>query len=241
LARAAALGPTGRPAAELYFRMGRVEAERSGDQQRAEASWTRAIQYDPAHAEALEALEQVVRGRSDWRRVVELLDLREKAESDAGKKRDLLVEIGRLLRGELHAPAEALPYLERASRIAPDDPRVIEPLADAYYQSGRFGEARALYARLVEGLKGKKSKEAARWQFRLGAVAEQQGQETPALDHYGAAFAIDPTHGATMAALGRLYVKQSEWEKARKVYRSMLLQNLDTEAQMSKADVYLQL
>jgi len=152
-----------------------------------------------------------------------------------------LVEIGSLLRSELSAPAEALPYLERASRIAPDDPRVVEPLADTYFQSGRLGEAQALYGPLVEGLKGEKSKEAARWQFRLGAVAEQQGNQTPALDHYGAAFAIDPTHGATMAALGRLYIKQNEWEKARKVYRSMLLQNLDADSQMSKADVYLQL
>ena len=47
--------------------------------------------------------------------------------------------------------------------------------------------------------------------------------------------------GVSPVYLGRLFVKQSEWEKARKVFRSMLLQNLDADAQMSKADVYLQL
>jgi pentatricopeptide repeat protein len=61
------------------------------------------------------------------------------------------------------------------------------------------------------------------------------------MDHYNAAFQIDPQHTATMVALGRLYMAASEWEKARRIYRSMLLQNLDPSAGVTKADVYLAL
>jgi pentatricopeptide repeat protein len=241
LERAAALLPTGRPAAELYFRMGRVEAERSGDEARAEPHLARAIEFDPAHKEALAALEQLARGRTDWRRVVELLDRRERAEEDPAKKRELLTEIGRLLRGELGAAADALPYLERAHQLAPDDPQILEPLADGYFHAGRYDDAARLLRILIERQKGRKSKDMARMQFRLGAIAEQKGDEPEATEHYNAAFAIDPTHGATMAALGRLHVKKGDWEKARKVFRSMLLHNLDPDARMSKADVYLEL
>jgi tetratricopeptide (TPR) repeat protein len=242
LERAAALGPTGGPAAELYFRMGKVEVERGGgDETKAEPHWTRALQFDAGHAEALEGLERLARGRSDWRRVVQLLDLREKGERDNAKKRDLLAEIGKLLRTELKAPQEALGYLERAVSLAPDDARVAEPLADAYFAAGRMAEAGKLYAGLLERLKGKKSKEVARLTFRLGAIAEQAGQAAQATEYFNHAFTIDPTHGPTMAALGRLYQSQQDWEKARKVYRSMLLQNLDAETGMSKADVYLEL
>jgi hypothetical protein len=34
---------------------------------------------------------------------------------------------------------------------------------------------------------------------------------------------------------------ERDWEKARRIYRSMLLQNLDPQAGVSKADVYLHL
>jgi pentatricopeptide repeat protein len=44
-----------------------------------------------------------------------------------------------------------------------------------------------------------------------------------------------------MAGLGRIYFAAKEWEKARRVYRSMLLQNLDPSLGVTKADVYLQL
>jgi hypothetical protein len=34
---------------------------------------------------------------------------------------------------------------------------------------------------------------------------------------------------------------QKDWDKAQRIYRSMLLQNLDASVGVSKADVYLQL
>src|SRR5262249_39522145 len=153
---------------------GKVEVERGGgDESKAEQHWARALQFDAGHAEALQGLERIARGRSDWRRVVQLMDLRERSERDPAKKRDLLAEIGKLLRTELQAPQDALGYLERAVQLAPDDARVAEPLADAYFAAGRIAEAGKLYVVLLDKLKGKKSKEVARLTFRLGAIAEK--------------------------------------------------------------------
>jgi tetratricopeptide (TPR) repeat protein len=44
-----------------------------------------------------------------------------------------------------------------------------------------------------------------------------------------------------MAGLGRIYVAREAWEKARRVYRSLVLQNLDDDAGISKAQVYYNL
>jgi tetratricopeptide (TPR) repeat protein len=244
LARAAELKPTGRAAAELYFRMGRleeIEGEGGSDPAKAEAYFTRAIQNDPSHVDALAALERLARGRQDWKTVVHLLDLRERAEADPGRKRDLAIEIADALRGPLGAPEGAIPYLERALAAQPTDGRVLEALADAQYKSDHLEEAGALYRQMLERFGSKRTKEVGRVQARLGGIAERRGKEAEAVEHYALAFAIDPTHGAAMAALGRLYVRQADWEKARKVFRSMLLQNLDAEVQMTKADIYLEL
>jgi len=54
--------------------------------------------------------------------------------------------------------------------------------------------------------------------------------------------ALDPPLlDALSAALGRLHLAHGEWEKARRIYRAMLLANLDPQAGVSKADVYLHL
>jgi tetratricopeptide (TPR) repeat protein len=62
-----------------------------------------------------------------------------------------------------------------------------------------------------------------------------------ALAEYSAAFQIDATHPPTLMALGRLHMQASEWEKARKFYRSLLLQRIDPETGVSKAEVYFRL
>jgi tetratricopeptide (TPR) repeat protein len=85
-----------------------------------------------------------------------------------------------------------------------------------------------LYKTIVERTaKGRRSKDLARIHFRLASIAEKEGELPKALEQYNAAYAIDAGHLPTLIALGRLYMNHSDWEKARRIYRSMLLQNLD--------------
>ena len=59
---------------------------------------------------------------------------------------------------------------------------------------------------------------------------------------FNAAYKLDPSHPATIAALGRLAYRSSDFEAARKFYRSLLLQNFDDKtAGVSKSEVYLML
>jgi len=243
LERAVRLAKSGPEMAELYYRLGRMEGERMGEAA-AEPYYERALEVDPTNIEVAEALEKRARARGDFRRVAALLAVRaERMQSlDPQKQKELLLELGRLYNNELKSPDSALPVLERAYRLSPEDLQVVEPLAELYYSAGRLKEALPLYRVLVERTgKGRRTKDLGRIHYRLGSIAEKQGDIAKALEQYNAAYGIDAGHLPTLIALGRLYMTQADWEKARRIYRSMLLQNLDPQVGVTRADVYLHL
>ena len=95
---------------------------------------------------------------------------------------------------------------------------------------------------IVELGKVRRGKDAARWHTRLGVIAEARGDAAGAAASFGAAYKLDPTHPATVAALGRLAFRSGDFDSARKYYRSLLLQNFDEKtAGVSKSEVYLML
>jgi tetratricopeptide (TPR) repeat protein len=61
------------------------------------------------------------------------------------------------------------------------------------------------------------------------------------MEQYNAAYVIDAGHAPTLAAIGRLAMDSGDWEKARRVFRSLLLQNLDPQSGIRKAEVYFAL
>jgi tetratricopeptide (TPR) repeat protein len=240
LEKAIAVAETPKDTAELHYRIGRLEAEANGDEA-GEPHFARALDADPDHAAAAGALEKMARARGDWDRVAYLLAAREPSTSGADQ-RALWLELAGVYSEKLGRPADALPWLEKAVKQQPDDPQVLEPLADLYAAAGRYDEALPLYRALAERMqKARRMKDVGRLRYRMGAIAEQRGDQKAALDEYAAAHQIDPAHTPTLAALGRLYFAAGEWEKARGAYKKLLLQNLDPQAGVSKADVYLHL
>ena len=55
---------------------------------------------------------------------------------------------------------------------------------------------------------------------------------------YEEALRVNPTDTVTMTGLGRLYFNSKDWEKARKIYQSLVLQNIDNDASITKGEVY---
>ena len=241
LSRAVELAPGGKAAADLYFRLGQVEAARSGDARAAQGYYRKALEYDAGHKDSLTEIERAARERGDHAEVAEILARREMETRDPKQKLLLCKELAELYLGKLGQPQAAVPYLERAAEAAPEDAQVLEPLADAYFAAGRIDQATPLYERLLGALKGKRGKDVARLQFRLGSIKQKRGDAAGALAAFEEAYRLDATHVGSMAGLGEIYFGQGEWEKARRVYRSLLLQNLDAGAGVGKADVYLKL
>jgi tetratricopeptide (TPR) repeat protein len=163
-------------------------------------------------------------------------------DSDAAAAVAVAVELADLQVNRFGRPEAAASVLESVLQRAPDDVRILSPLADAYFLSGRVEAAAPLYERLAEeAKKGRRMKDLARFKQRIGGIYEAAGDLDAARAAYEEAFRVDPTNVATMAGLGRLYIDQQKWDKARRVYRSMVLQNLDPEVGISKAEVYYNL
>jgi len=230
--------PTGRDSADLFFRLGEVARAGDGDAETAILHYNEALRHEPAHAAAIAALEKLARERRDSALLADMLQRRVAAVRAPAERVALLVEIAELERKAGRNDA-ALAALATAAHDAPGDVRVMAPLADLYFAANRLDEAAPIYDRLAEEAKaGRRMKDVARFRQRQGGILEARGDTQGALAAYEEALRVNPTDITTMSGLGRLYFAVQDWEKARKIYQSLVLQNIDAEVGVTKADVY---
>jgi len=242
LERAALLGPEPREAAELAFRMGRVVVAEGGDPGSGEEHYLKALESDPTHRDAIGALEEQYRGQRRWDRLAEVLARKvQLPDMDREGRLATLQELGMTYTDQLGDAAQGVVILEQARELDPNNTELLATLADAYYAADRLEEAEPLLQRLIELCGTRKRKEMARYVHRLGAIAEKRGDSQAAREHYDKAYRMDSTNTPTLVALGRIYMLEQDWDAARRIYRSMLLQNLDESSGITKADVFFQL
>jgi tetratricopeptide (TPR) repeat protein len=209
-----------------------------------EACFLSALEADPTHRPSLEALEASARKAKNEARLAQLLDLKLAAGgAQPNERKAWLTELVGLYTGPLGQPPSAIPALRELVAVAPTDLKLQEDLGRALIAAGQIPEASSVLTSLLDALgKAKQPKAIARVQQALGNLAERQGQHAVALQRYEAAYQLDPAQPAVLAALGRLAMQQNDAEKARRYYRSLLLQSFDERSVgVSKADVYLAL
>jgi tetratricopeptide (TPR) repeat protein len=243
LEKAAAVSTTPRERAEVQFRRSRVlEAQGAADTE-VETCLRAALDADPAHPEGLKAWEQRIRKKGDPEELARILESRAKTASTPAERKPLLVEIAGLYRGPLAAPAKAVTALSELAAASPSDAQVQEDLASALLAAGRPADAEKLLMGLLEQVqKARQNKVVARVQRVLGSIADAQGNAPQALQRFEAAYQLDPTQPAVVAALGKLSLKQNDAEKARRFFRALLLQSFDEKAAgITKGEVYLAL
>ncbi|MBT8494839.1 MAG: tetratricopeptide repeat protein, partial [Deltaproteobacteria bacterium] len=242
LQKALGLGPTGSQAADLHFRLAEVARAKDGDDEAARGHYHQALSDEPTHLPSIVAIGSIAREREDWPTLADMLTRQLEQVSEGDEMIELAVELARLQSKELGRAAEAVHVLEQVAQSAPDDPRVLGPLADAYFDAGRVEEAAPMYETLAnEAKRGRRMKDLARYKQRIGGIYEAARDLEQALAAYEEAFRVDPTNAQTMAGLGRMYVDAQNWDKARRVYRSMVLQDLEENVGITKAEVFYNL
>ena len=240
LEQAAALNPDAQEAAELEFRMGRIELNKGGGAGQAAERYARAIELNPEHLEALQALEAHHRLGDEFDRVAELLELRVKLV-DSGEQLKIYQELGSIYAEQLERPDDCVAALEAARELSPDSVEVLAPLADAYYLAARYDDAEPLLQKLMDQSVRGRRKDLARYTYRMGTIAEKRDDAAAARENYDKAYRLDSTFAPTLVALGRIHLHQEDWGSARRIYRSMLLQNIDRTAGITKADIFYNL
>lgn len=240
---ALAAGARGADAAALEVRLAGL-ARRDEDAAGERAHLERAVAHDPSHGGALDALIELARTAKEPGKLVELI-ARRVVQLEGAARVPLLLEAGKALAEELGRPADARAPFEEAAALEGPGGVAEQALAELHLAAGRAAEARPMLERLrARAQKEHKHKLAGQLAERLGVACEALGDTAGALAAYEEAFRADPTRPATQAGLGRLYVARSDWDKALRVYRGMLLGATGTTpptGSLSKAEVYLAL
>ena len=242
LQRALAIGPVGAEAADLYYRLGEVERQQTGDIDQVLSYFRQALRFQDTHPAAVNAVCEHAEQVEDWPTVANMLERQIAAAEDSNNKRGLLIRLASLYRERTGQQQESIQLLEQARDLNPEDSTILTQLADSYLDAARYDEATTLYEGLAaQARKKRKMKDVARYRQRLGRLYEANDALEDALAAYEEAFRIHPTDVPTMVGLGRIYLQREEWDKARRTYRSLVLQNLDEDAGITKDVVYYNL
>ncbi len=228
----------GDDAVDMLHRIADVWEQRVDDMDKAQEALRQAYERFPGDARITKRLKAYLEARGDYRTLAEVLDGEvEKATSDE-EKAVLLRLLSDLHRDQLGDSATAASYLERAVALDGEDRDALIPLCDLYMEAGRQQDAIPILRRIIESFGRQRGKELALHYHRLGQALAAAGDSTSALEAYDAAFKIDLTNVAILRDLGKLTHATGDLDRAQKSFRALLLQKLEPDSGIQKADVY---
>jgi tetratricopeptide (TPR) repeat protein len=219
---------TGREAGELATHRSTVlrlarSYHAAGRQSDAERCLTDALAVDPAATELREFLAELYRDRKAWASLAPLLSDGVDHAPDVPAKVALLKQAAQVQRRRLGALDAAIPLLEYAVALLPDDRAVRLALADALRSAGRFDEARALLEAMLAEFGRRRTPERAAVHYHLARIAQARGDLVQALAHLESASSIERSDPKILRLLGDVARQKGELEAAERAYRALLL------------------
>jgi tetratricopeptide (TPR) repeat protein len=211
----------------------------------ARARLEEASDEDPDSEEVRARLSEIYRTKQEWRPLAQLLTRGAEHAPDKATRLSRLREAAELYRARCNDPAAAVPLLERASDLDPEDRTIRMSLGDALGASGRFEEARSLLRALIDGFAGRRPKERAPVHYHLARLDLALGDRARALVELDQATKIDPANPEILRALAELARDDGQLERAERSYRALLAvlrRHDDTqEGSILRAEVLLEL
>ena len=213
-------------AADLHFRMGKIDEEMLGEREEAEAAYERALSMDPAHADALRALRGLRQEAGSYEEVIELEAREAEHTEDLEEKAALYHHAAITALDQLDDVERATRYLEGAVAAKPDHVPTLEVLSDLHFSEERWDEAEILLDRLVKKLDPTADRAAlGRLYYRLAYIAEKHGEPRLALERYHASYEHDSTYLPTLEGLAGALLGAEQWEDAQRVFQAILIQH----------------
>jgi tetratricopeptide (TPR) repeat protein len=231
----------GADAVETSLALADLATQRLSDPALAEAALRSALAADPSRAETRKRLRAHLESTQQHAKLAELLAEDASAAATPAEQAALYTQVANLYSGKLGDPAKAVAFLERATQLVPDDRAALLALCDLYIAAQRQSDAVPVLEKIIASYGGRRAKEVAVYEHRLGQAYESAGNTDEALKHYDAAFKIDLTSVPVLRDLGRICLEKGDLDRAQKTYRALLLQKLGPDVGLNKADVYYRL
>ena len=176
-----------------------------------------------ADAELLRArLAGLYREQREWAKLAALAADGAAHAPDKVSRMARLLEAAKLFIDRCGEPARAVPLLEQASDLAPEDQAVRLGLADALAQANRFDEARSILQAMVAAFGGRRPKERAPVHYQTARLELAMGNRASALVELDVATRIDPQNPEILRTLAELARDDGQLERAEKSYRALL-------------------
>jgi len=139
----------GEPRADALLALARLEEGPLGEPEAAALLAQRALEDAPRHPVALEAVAREATRRGHWKLLAGLAERRFELTAAPAQRLEIALEAGRLELEELGNAVAARAWLERAREIAPEEPLVLEALADHHRAQGEEEALLACLERLL--------------------------------------------------------------------------------------------
>ncbi|RYZ07978.1 MAG: tetratricopeptide repeat protein [Myxococcales bacterium] len=188
------------------------------------------------------ALAALYRELADHAALAGLLAEEAQRAPDRRQRIQLLRDAAEIHLTHRDAPAEAAPLLQQAIELDPDDQKLRLRLAQALFFASSYEQAEGVLREQIQRYGARKPKDRAQAHFQLARVLLASHRETDALGELDAASKIDPAHPGIMQVLGRVAMEQGDFERAERMFRSlMLIVGRDDEGAPSKTEALLSL
>ncbi len=218
----------------------------SGQRDLAQTKLEEVLAQSPQAEAVRERLARAYRDAERWDALADLLSQGAAHAPDKAARLSRLLEAADLYTARCNKAEAAVPLLEQASDLEPDNRATRLALADALGAAGRFADARTLLRALVDSFAGRRPKERAPVHYHLARLELAMGDRARALVELDAATRIDPANPRILRALAELARDDGQLDRAERSYRALLValkrpEEAEEGAPMARTEVLLEL
>lgn len=192
----------------------------------------RALASSSRYLPALRALERLHTVRGEWSALADVLEA-QLEHCEPGTQRRLLLRLGALAEERLESPERAVRYYERALELAdavPHDGAAgahaacsegLDALRRLHARAERWDDVLRTLERQIERCGSEARSLAVCLIHEAAEVCEVRlGDLDGAVERHRQALELQPEHGPSLQALGRIYSRQGNWEAVVALYRA---------------------
>jgi tetratricopeptide (TPR) repeat protein len=208
---------------DLRERLPRIAAlmaeacERAGRLEDAREEVERAVMLVPQDPELTKWLERICERTGDWARLVDLLTAQAEKLESAEERSRLLLRAGSLCLEKVHAPADALRWVELARAANGDSLEVTLLWAQIQQALGSHREAMAVLEEATSKSRGKRTPLIARIHLEIGKAHLAVDELVEAFEALKVAFSMDGRSGEIAVLLGLVALDLDDDKTAERV------------------------
>ncbi|MEM1009467.1 MAG: tetratricopeptide repeat protein, partial [Myxococcota bacterium] len=196
----------------LRFEIGQIYHEEFEDYPKAAEAYQGILEVEPKNQDALRALERLYTDLEDWSALLEILNQKLQLASYQEEKIPLLGRMALVWEEELEDTHQAIELLKQITALDRWNIGAMKGLERLYEEHQMWEPLIEIYEQHIRAIND--LEEMAELYFRVGAVYEQQFQQSDrATTYYLRVLDADPFFQPALSALGKIYEANKNWPK----------------------------